>query len=105
MSENTQRTPDETALVSQKFLETIHATMVALEMHPRLAVIMFGYFARRMVDVEADAGADRGEFTMALLQSFTEGLGVNSHFVKVDGEEAEQLRAEIERATDNTPLQ
>jgi hypothetical protein len=99
------RSTDDTAMASKEFLETIHAAMVRHDIPPRLAVIMFGYFARSIVDFEVDHGADKNQFTMMVLKAFTEGLGVQGGFVEMKGEAAAQLKAQVDMQNSDTPLQ
>lgn len=106
-NDNDTRTPEETARLSQAFLVTIGKTMSQLELHPRLVIRLFGMFAARVAEIEEKhRGLDHHEAFMQVLSDFTGGLGIeNAVFEKVDGEEAEQLMAEIERKTGGHPVQ
>jgi CRP-like cAMP-binding protein len=50
------RTPDEAAAISKEFLETIGKMMLRMEMHPRMAIHLFGLFANRLVENEVSRG-------------------------------------------------
>jgi hypothetical protein len=104
--ENGKRTPEEAAAISKEFLETIGTMMLRMEMHPRMAIHLFGLFANRLVENEESRGEDRNEMVMRTLNDFMVGLGIGNSVIKrVEGEEAAQLIAEIERETGGHPVQ
>jgi hypothetical protein len=105
MTKKKERSTDDTAMASKKFLDAVHAAMVRHDIAPKLAIIMFGYFARSIVDYEVDNGANKDQFTMMVLQAFTDGLGVKGGFVEMQGELAEQVKAQFDQQNSDTPLQ
>jgi len=98
MTEQNQPSIDKTAESATKFLEAIQSAMVDLGIAPNLAISLFGYFARKVIDVEVEAGKNRADVTMAFVTSFMHGTGVPTAFKRVDGEQAQQAAAEFLRA-------
>ena len=105
MSDDNQRSEEETARAANEFLETIHDTAQRLGITPSLAVHLFGFFSRSIVAAMVDEGQDPGAAHATITTAFVHGLGLRSIATEIHGEQAEQLRAEIERAHDDTPLQ
>jgi hypothetical protein len=100
-----ERTEHDTALAAQEFLETIGQAMAKLEIPPKFAITLFGFFARRVIEVEVEAGADEGDITAQVFDAFAEGLGLKTAVAKLEGEAAAQFKAQIEQHNSDTPLQ
>jgi predicted TPR repeat methyltransferase len=105
MSDKNQRTEHETALAAQKFLETVGQAMIDNEIPPRFVVNLFGFFARRVVETEVEEGADEAHMVHQVFDAFAEGLGLKTVVAKLEGEAAEQFKAQIEQHNSDTPLQ
>jgi hydrogenase maturation factor HypF (carbamoyltransferase family) len=100
-----ERTEHETALAAQEFLETIGTAMTKLEIPPKFAITLFGFFARRVVEIEVEAGAEEASITGQVFDAFAEGLGLKAAMVKMEGEVAAQFKAAVERESGDHPLQ
>lgn len=105
MTEKKERTQHDMAVAAKKFLETIGPAMVANDIPPRLAVNLFGFYARRVVEIAVADGAEETEITMQVLDAFAEGLGIKTAMAKLEGEAAAQVKAAIERESGDHPLQ
>lgn len=103
--QTSERTTEDTARAAQKFLENIGANMIALDISPKLAVNLFGFFARSVVAAEVEDGADEPDMMMQVFGAFAQGLGLKTEMARVDGDEAEQLKAAFERNSNDHPLQ
>lgn len=94
------------AKAAQTFLVTIGTSMIDLELDPRVVIGLFGKFTERLVEHEAEAsGRERAEVMASALNAFATGLGMTTMVKRVDGEAAEQLRAEFEKDEYTGPLQ
>jgi hypothetical protein len=100
-----ERNQHDTALAAQKFLEAIGTAMIDNEIPPKLAVNLFGFYARRVVAVEVEEGADEPDMIHQVFDAFAEGLGLKTAVAKLEGEAAEQLKAQFEQQNSDTPLQ
>lgn len=105
MDNKKERTQEETALAAQKFLEAIGQAMIENEIPPGFAVNLFGFFAKRIVENEVDDGASEPDMLHQVFDAFAEGLGLKVAVAKLEGEAAEQFKAQIERHNDEHPLQ
>jgi hypothetical protein len=105
MSDNQERSPDDTALAAQKFLETIGTAMMDCEIPPKLAINLFGFYARRVVAVEVEEGAEESHMMFQVFDAFAQGLGMKTGVKLFEGGEAEQMIADIEREGGGHSLQ
>jgi hypothetical protein len=105
MDDNKERTQHETALAAQKFLETVGTAMIDCNIPPKLAINLFGFYARRVVKVEVEDGAEEADILHQVFDAFAEGLGMKVAMAKLEGEAAEQFKAQIEQANSEHPLQ
>ena len=109
MTDTQQRSVDDTARASNEFLETIRDTAERLGITPSLAVHLFGFLSRSIVAKMIDEGQEPGAAHATITTAFVHGLGLRTIAAEIRGEEAEQLaeqlRAEIESADGEAPLQ
>jgi hypothetical protein len=105
MSENLKRSNHETALASKEFLEAISEVMVRQQIDSSLALNLFGFFARKLIAIGVDNGGDESALTIHMVDRFMQGLGVEVGVAQIEGEQAEHLMAEFDRANSGTSLQ
>lgn len=105
MTDTQERSADDTTRASNEFLETIRDAAQRLDISPHLAIHLFGFLSRSIVAAMIDEGHERGAANASVMTAFVRGLGLRSIATEIQGEQAEQLRAEIERTYNDTPPQ
>jgi hypothetical protein len=85
------RNIEESAEIAQQFLTGITRLGMDLKLEQVQAVMLFGLFARKCVDVRVKAGAPRDVATMDLMTSFLKGMGMDMVIEPADPDEVAEL--------------
>jgi hypothetical protein len=105
MTEKKTMSVSETARRSKTFLDGIGKLASDGQLPRDLVLNLFGLFAKYIVELNVGDGDEHAEATMNAMHQFLRGMGVDTVMEKVEGDKAEQMRAEFERAGGGHPVQ